>query len=501
MDMSSNGIWYYCGTGALALIIAVFIVKRRNVRLPPGPFALPLLGHLHLLQPNLHEWLSTLSNKYGPLMTLKFGMKTSIVVSSSAMAKEILKDNDQTFANRVVPVVARCFAYDGSDILWSPYGPKWRFLRKICAKELFSAKSMETLHPLRREEVHRTIGDIYRDSVNGISVDVGAKAFATSFNLITNMMWSKNGERVLEFKDLMAEELDVWSIPNLSDLFPFLERLDVQGLYRRMQKVFVKLDGLFDRIIQERVKGESEGNDFLQLLLHLVNRAVVEEDDMGFQLTLRDVKALILDMVSGSTETTSSTVEWAMAELLQNPEIMKRAQEELKQAVGLDHRVEESHLSRLPYMDAIVKETLRLHPTVPLLVPHSPDKTCQISGYVIPKGAEIMINVWKIQRNPEVWKNPLVFDPERFMQDPHKWEYNGREFDYIPFGSGRRICAGISMATRMVHYTLASLLHSFDWSLQSGEKVDMSEKFGFVMHKAVPLVAIPKPRLSQAQLY
>ncbi|GLJ29863.1 hypothetical protein SUGI_0590210 [Cryptomeria japonica] len=502
MDMSS--IWYYWASGALGILIflTVGIKKWRSKRLPPGPFALPLLGHLHLLEPNVHECLSKISEKYGPLMSFKFGMKTSIVVSSSSMAKEILKDNDQTFANRSIPVVARCIAYDASDILWSPSGPRWRLLRKICVKELFSPKSTEALQPLRREEVRRTIGNIYKDSVKGVSVDVGAKAFMTSLNLITNMMWStstETGERGMEFKDLVGELVYVLGVPNASDLFPFLERMDVQGLYRRMQKVFVRFDRLFDSIIQDRMSGKSKGQDFLQSLLDLVERGVDEHDPDSVQLTMKDVKVLLMDMVTGSTDTTSNTVEWAMAELLQQPEIMQRAQKELEQVVGLDNIVEERHLSQLPYLDIIVKEILRLHPALPLLAPHRPEKDCEIGGYIIPKDTQVLINVWSIQRNPKAWKDPLVFDPERFADS--KWDYNGRDFDYFPFGSGRRICAGLSMANRMVHYALASLLHSFDWSLPVGEKLNMAEKYGIVLRKAVPLVAIPKPRLLQPNLY
>lgn len=484
------------------VFLIVGIQRWRSKRLPPGPFALPLLGHLHLLEPNVHECLSKISEKFGPLMSFKFGMKTSIIVSSPAMAKEILRENDQIFANRSIPVVARCIAYDASDILWSPNGPRWRLLRKICVKELFSPRSTEALQPLRREEVRRTMGKIYKDSINGVTVDVGAKAFITSLNLITNMMWStstETGERGGEFKDLVGELVHVLGVPNASDLFPFLERFDVQGLYRRMEKVFVRFDKMFDGIIEDRLSGKSKGKDFLQSLLDLMERGVDEHDPDSVQLTMKDVKVLLMDMVTGSTDTTSNTVEWAMAELLQQPEIMKRAQKELEEVVGLDNMVEECHLSQLPYLDIIVKEVLRLHPALPLLAPHRPEKECEIGGHIIPKDTQVLINVWSIQRNPKVWKEPLLFDPERFSDS--KWDYNGRDFDYFPFGSGRRICAGLSMAKIMVHYSLASLLHSFDWSLPAGEKLNMDEKYGIVLRKAVPLVALPKPRLLHPNIY
>uniref|UniRef100_A0A0D6QU77 Cytochrome P450 n=1 Tax=Araucaria cunninghamii TaxID=56994 RepID=A0A0D6QU77_ARACU len=497
---SSISIGYYCASVAIALIVLLIINGCKRRRLPPGPLALPLLGHLHLLENNLHDGLGKLSDKYGPLMTLNFGMKTTVVASSSAMAKAILNDHDLNFANRSVPISARCLAYDASDLLWSPYGPRLRLLKKMCVKELLSAQSLEAMHHIRRVEVRRTVRGIYEDSVKGVDsgrVEVAARAIMTSLNVATCMMWSKNSDTSAEgkeFKTMMGELVYLLGLPNVSDLFSFLEFLDLQGVYRRTRKVFVRFDKLFDSMIEERLSGRSSGSDFLQLMLDLAKGVVHRDDETeSIQLTMKDVKAMLLAMVGGATDTTSSTVEWAMAELLQRPEILKRAQKELKEVVGLHQAVEESHIPQLHYLQAIVKEVLRLHPAAPLLVPRCAAKSVDIGGYLIPKGTQVLVNVWKIQRNPQVWKDPLVFDPERFVDG--KMGYNGRDFDYLPFGSGRRICAGISMGALIIHYTLASFLHSFDWELPAGEKLDMREQYGLVVHKAVPLVALAKPRL------
>ncbi|CAL5432788.1 unnamed protein product [Camellia sinensis] len=199
------------------------------------------------------------------------------------------------------------------------------------------------------------------------------------------------------------------------------------------------------------------------------------------------------------TETTSNAIEFSMAEMMNKPEVMKKAQEELETVVGKDSIVEESHINKLPYLQAILKEVLRLHPVLPLMVPHCPSQTCIIGGYTIPKGARVFINVWAIHRDPSIWENPLEFRPERFLDG--KWGYRGADFNYFPFGSGRRMCAGIAMAERMFLFSLASILHSFDWKLPEGEKLDLSEKFGIVLKKRVPLMAIPTPRLSNPTLY
>lgn len=209
-------------------------------------------------------------------------------------------------------------------------------------------------------------------------------------------------------------------------------------------------------------------------------------------------------MVVGGTETTSNTTEWAMAEMLQKPEILRKAQQELDEVVGKNNIVEETHISKLPYLAQVIKEVLRLHPALPLLVPHCPSSSSTIGGYAVPKGSRVFVNVWAIQRDPSIWKDPSEFWPERFSEGStaaNRWDFSGNDFDYFPFGSGRRICAGIAMAERMVGYSLASLLHSFDWKLPEGAKLDLSERFGIVLKKAEPLVAVPIPRLGKPELY
>lgn len=211
-------------------------------------------------------------------------------------------------------------------------------------------------------------------------------------------------------------------------------------------------------------------------------------------------------MVVGGTETTSNTVEWAMAELMQKPELLAKVRQELDAVVGRDGVVEESHLPQLHYLHAVLKETLRLHPALPLMVPHCPSADATVGGYRVPAGCRVFVNVWGIMRDPAVWKDPTEFIPERFLGgadggEGRRWDFNGSEMDYLPFGSGRRICAGIAMADRMTAYSLAMLLQAFDWELPAGAKLELDERFAIVMKKATPLVAVPTPRLSKPELY
>ncbi|KAL7165165.1 hypothetical protein ACSBR2_040942 [Camellia fascicularis] len=475
--------------------------KKNQPPLPPGPRGLPVVGILPFLDPELHSCFESLSRTYGPIMRLPMGTKVGIVVSSPSAAREMLRDHDITFANRDVPELASAAVAKGdSDIVFSPHGPGWQMLRKVCVREVLGSATLDSVYYLRRREIRNTVKYLY--SRVGSPVHVGQQMFLTALNAITSMLWGltvQGQERAsigADFRVVVADSMELLGKPNLSDFFPGLARFDLQGLKKQLLGIVMRFNRIFDAITDKgpRLEGGTQNKDFLQVLLQLKN-----EGDAKTPLTMTHLKVLFMDMVLGGTETTSNAIEFAMAEMMNKPEVMKKAQEELETIVGKDNIVEESHINKLPYLQAILKEVLRLHPVLPLMVPHCPSQTCIIGGYTIPKGARVFINVWAIHRDPSIWENPLEFRPERFLDG--KWGYRGADFNYFPFGSGRRMCAGIAMAERMFLFSLASILHSFDWKLPEGEKLDLSEKFGIVLKKRVPLMAIPTPRLSNPTLY
>lgn len=280
---------------------AFFIMKmklKKDPPLPPGPPGIPLLGSLPFLDPELHSYFLKLSRTYGAILKLRLGKKIAIVVSSPSIAREVLKDHDVTFANRDVPDVALAGAYGGSDIVWTPYGPEWRMLRKICVREMLGNATLDSVYPLRRREIRSAINYIY--SRVGLPVNIGEQMFLTVLNVITNMMWGgtvKEDERAKigsEFRQLVAEITELLGKPNVSDFFPAIARFDLQGIKRKMAGLALRFDEIFDSIIERRLRMDSEGGsevgkDFLQFLLQLK-----EEGDEKTPFTMNHLKALLM---------------------------------------------------------------------------------------------------------------------------------------------------------------------------------------------------------------
>ncbi|XVF13251.1 hypothetical protein REPUB_Repub08aG0192500 [Reevesia pubescens] len=469
--------------------------KASHSKLPPGPRRVPIFGNLFDLGDKPHKSLAKLAKTHGPVMSLKLGSLITVVVSSENMAKEVLQKHDLIFSNRTITDAVRASKHYEVGLPWIPVSPLWRTLRKVCNTHLFNSQKLDANQYLRRKKIQELIANVQKSCHTGEAINIGQAAFNTSLNLLSNTIFSMdlvdpNSPTAQEFRKTVWGIMEEAVKPNLADYFPLLRKIDPQGVRRRMTIHFEKLLDLFGKMFDERLQsrktqGSTASNDVLDTLLGIIE-GNIEEIEKGHVIHL-----LLVLFVAG-TDTTSTTIEWAMAELLRNPHVLLKAKKELDQVIGKGNPVEESDINRLPYLQAIIKETFRMHPAAPLLLPRRAGADEEICGFTVPEGAQVLVNAWAIGRDPRIWENFNVFMPERFMGS--EIDVKGTDFRFIPFGAGRRICPGLPLANRMLHLMLGSLIHSFDWKLEGGispKDMNMEEKFGISLPMAEPLRAIP----------
>nr|QWK52445.1 cytochrome P450 76C2 [Isatis tinctoria] len=466
---------------------------------PPGPPRLPIIGNIHLVGKNPHRSFADLSKTYGPIMSLKFGSLNTVVIASPEAAREVLRTHDQILSCRSSTNSIRSINHHEVSVVWlPPSSARWRLLRKLSVSLLFSPQRIEATKSLRLNKVKELVSFMNESSERDEAVDISRASFVTVVNIISNILFSVDlGSYDLKssngFQDSVIGVMEAIGNPDAANYFPFLGFLDLQGNRKAMkacsEKLFKVFRGFIDAKIAEKSLGNKDKNvsshDFVDELLELAKGDEV-------QLNTSDFEHLLLDLFGAGTDTNSSTVEWAMAELLRNPKTMVKAQAEIERVIGQKGVVEESDISEMPYLQAVVKETFRLHPAAPLLVPRKAESDVEVLGFMVPKDTQVLVNVWAIGRDPSVWENPTRFEPERFLGK--EIDVRGRDYELTPFGAGRRICPGLPLAVKTIPLMLASLLYSFDWKLPNGidpEDLDMDESFGLTLHKTNPLHAVP----------
>ncbi|KAL2319827.1 hypothetical protein Fmac_028796 [Flemingia macrophylla] len=490
--------------GGILIYRLLKLVNETSLPLPPGPRPLPIVGNLPHIGSAPHKGMAALAQIYGPLMHLRMGVAHVVVAASGAVAEQFLKVNDAYFCNRPLNFRTTYLTYNVQDLIFAPYGPRWRLLRKLSTVHMFSGKALDDFSQLRQEEVKRLVRNLARSESK--TVNLGQLLNICTTNTLSRMMIGRrlfNDEdscdpRADEFKSIAIDLMALLGVFNIGDFVPLLGWLDLQGIKAKTKNLHKRLDAFLTTILEEHKisKIEQHQNFITSLLSHKETHQEVNE------LLDEEIKAIFADMLIAGTDTSSSTIEWTIAELIKNPQIMFKVQHELNTVVGLDRLVADSDLANLPYLQAVVKETLRLHPPTPLSLPRLAEESCEIFGYYIPKGATLLVNIWAIGRDPKEWVDPLEFRPERFLPGGEKADVDvkGNNFEVIPFGAGRRICVGVSLGVKVVQLIVATLAHAFDWELENGidpEKLNMEEAYGLTLQRAVPLSAFPRPRLSR----
>ncbi|KAE9601280.1 putative abieta-7,13-dien-18-ol hydroxylase [Lupinus albus] len=334
-------IWI--ATLLVSLTCLILCRCRKKKKLPPGPKGLPILGSLHKLGENPHRDLHQLSQKHGPIMYLRLGVVPTIVVSSPQAAEQFLKTHDLVFANRPPLEAAKYISWDQRNLSFADYGPYWRNMRKMCTLELLSHTKIDSF---RSMSCRMVLGRKYMDK------DLDDKGF----------------------KAVMKEAMHLAGTPNIGDYIPFVGALDLHGLKRRMKVVGKIFDDFFEKVFYEHMQLENKEDkieDFVDVMLGFVGSKQSE-----YHIERPNIKAILLDMLAGSMETSAAAIEWTISELMKHPRVMKKLQMELGSVVGMKRKVDESDLDKLEYLNMVTKESLRLHPVAPLLVPHQSMEDC-----------------------------------------------------------------------------------------------------------------------------
>ncbi|KAF8023163.1 hypothetical protein BT93_F0611 [Corymbia citriodora subsp. variegata] len=495
-------VWVYIlSASSFFFLLFLFKLQRSNKRnLPPSPPSLPIIGHLLLIKEPVHRTLQSLSDRYGPVLSLSFGSRSVVVVSSPAAVEECFTKNDIVLSNRPRMLSTDIMLYSSTTIGSTLYGAHWRNLRRLTTLEILSPHRLATSLAIRQEEVRLLVKSLYEEvaAVAGGSgfrrVGMRSRLQELSFNIIMRMVSGKRyfgaiidaGEEEVasRFKEVITEFFELSGM-DPSDFLPVLRKVvDFRGRERRMVDVAkrsdVILQGMIDELRSRRKR--SEGSQEVESKT-MIDSMLSEgySDDI--------IKGHILSMLIAGTDTSATTIEWAMSLLVNHPNVMKKARAELDDAIGLDRLADETDIHKLPYLHNIINEALRLFPPGPLLLARESAEDCMVGGFNVPRGTIILVNAWAIQRDPKVWDDPTSFKPDR-----HEGVGGDHAYRLLPFGMGRRRCPGAGLANRVVSLALAMLIQCFEWEQVDEEPVDLSEGTGLTMPKREPLEAMCKAR-------
>ncbi|XP_051141267.1 cytochrome P450 CYP82D47-like [Andrographis paniculata] len=515
MELSTSAIY-----GAIAIILLCRYLQRRSKSIaaansPPEAFgAWPILGHLHLLsdgpsQKLPHFNLGALADKHGPAFTIWLGARRALVVSTWDLAKELYTKHDVAISSRPMVRANKYFGYDFVQFGVTPYGPYWREIRKLVHVELLSSRRLELMSHVRLSELGHTMRELYRawqdskDPSGQLLVDmkqcIGELNLNTILSLVVGKRFYGDTPETNRCRRLMRDVFYYSGQFILADVLPYLGWLDFRGLDKKMKDCAEKVDALVGEWVDDHRRDpvdysskDFKPRDFTDVMLSLVDKTDFKADYHVDTI----IKSTIMALIAGGTETTSVMLVWSLSLLLNNRDVLKKAQEELDNKVGRERQVVDSDIKNLEYLQAIGKETFRLYPAAPLGGPRVFTEDCVVGGYNIPKGTWLIVNLWKLQRDPTVWIDPTEFKPERFLTKHKDISIKGSDFELIPFGAGRRICPAADFGIQVLHLGLARLLQAFDFSTVSDELVDMTESAGITNCKATPLNVLIKPRLS-----
>ncbi|CAH8352722.1 unnamed protein product [Eruca vesicaria subsp. sativa] len=485
------------------LCYSLFFKKTKNSRvgcdLPPSPPSLPVIGHLHLLLSTLvHKSLQKISSNYGPFLHLRIFNTPIILVSSASVAYEIFRAHDVNVSSRGAPAIDESLLFGSSGVLNAPCNDYWKFMKKLMVTKLLGPQAQEQSRGIRADELNRFYVMLLDKASKKESVEMGKEALKLVNNIMCRMSMGRrfseeDGEEE-RLNGLLTESSGLIKRMFLAAMFRRqLEKLGISLFKNDIMGVSNRFDETLERFLVEHREepDKDQGTDMMDVLL-----AAYEDKNAEYTITRNDIKAFFVELLFGAIDTSSTTILWTMAEIINNPNVLEKLRKELDSVVGKTRLIQETDIPNLPYLQAVVKETLRLHPPGPLL-PREFQKECEIGGFYIPEKTRLVVNVYDIMRDPDLWEDPLKFMPERFLASSKSGQEDERKekvLKYLPFGSGRRGCPGSALGYIVVGTAIGVIVHGFEWRFD-GDEVNMEEVLeGVILTMAHPLEFTPVTR-------
>ncbi|XP_002985246.2 cytochrome P450 78A4 [Selaginella moellendorffii] len=499
---AASAILFWCFPGGPAWGRSlIFSKKMKNAAAIPGPRGFPVLGSLLDMGALAHRRLAALARSHSAerLMAVSVGSTRMVVSSLPDVARQILAS--PCFADRPLKQSAQELLF-GRAMGFAPYGDYWRRLRRIASGCLFSPRRIAAQEPLRQAETAAMVADISGSAARSNGGGIAVRGFVqrASLNSVMRSVFGRRiGDGEEEVQAMVREGFELLGAFNWSDHLPFLRQWDPQGVVKRCQQLVPRVNAFVRKIIQERraemaaaeeensssSKAAGGGEDFVHVLLSLQGEDKLEESDMI---------AVLWEMIFRGTDTTAILTEWALAELVLNPDVQRKLQSEIDSVCPAGQPVRDSDTERMPYLQAVINETLRLHPPGPLLSwARLATHDVEISGYHVPAGTSAMVNMWAITHDPSIWPNPEAFDPERFVENK-SFDVRGIDLRLAPFGAGRRVCPGRALGLATVKLWIARLVQEFSWMPCEDSPVDLSEVLKLSCEMVNPLKARPVSR-------
>ncbi|CAH2053250.1 unnamed protein product [Thlaspi arvense] len=484
-----------------------FFFKKPNVNfdLPPSPPSMPVIGHLHLLLSSLiHKSFQKISSKHGPLLHLRVLNIPIVLVSSASVANEIFKAHDLNISSRGLPAIDESLFFGSTGFFSAPHGDYWKFMKKLIVTMLLGPQAIERSRAVRAEELERFYFDLLDKATKKETVEIRKEAMKFTNNSTCKMILGRRcseengeGERV---RGLITESIASTRKVLIATLLRKpLEKLGIPLFKKEIMEFSGRYNEVLERFLAEHEEelekhhDHHQGMDLMGVLLE-----VKRDENAEYKITRDDIKSLFVELFLGGTDTSKQTIQWTMAEIINSPKTVERLREEMDSVVEKSRLIQETDLPNLPYLQAVVKEGLRLYPPVPI-IGRRLQKGCEMGGFYVSEKATLILNGYAIMRDPNHWEDPDEFKPERFLASSkiaeQEEEVREQVLKYLTFGSGRRGCPGSNLAHIFLGTAIGMMVQCFDWRIK-GDKVNMEESLsGMVLTMAHPLKCTPVPRL------